>query len=151
LLSRIVSSPNVAKLRAKIASSIALTKEVQQKRAVCSDTRHLHTRLNKVRCTILRRQAISKHRLAPRAHHTASKALVSTDVSWPDVDEFSFLLSLTTSTSTRIDGQCDAGATCDAKLSVPSARSPRNQRTKPPYRLRHALPDPTLTRGHVST
>jgi hypothetical protein len=36
--------------------------------------------------------------------------------------------------------------TCDAMLSSPSARIPLVQRTKPPCRLRHALPDPSLCR-----
>lgn len=50
--------------------------------------------------------------------------------------------SLTTSMRTRSSGQCDSGATCRATLSFPSARSPICHSTKPPYRLRQALPEP---------
>ena len=54
---------------------------------------------------------------------------------------------LTTRMSVRRDGQWSAGAICLAKESVPSCRSPIFHSTKPPYILRHALPEPCLNTG----
>lgn len=54
----------------------------------------------------------------------------------------SALLPLTTRMRTRSSGQCDSGATCRAMLSFPSARCPICHSTKPPCRLRQALPEP---------
>ena len=54
---------------------------------------------------------------------------------------------LTTRMSVRSDGQWSAGAICLATESAPSCCSPISHRTKPPYILRHALPEPCLNTG----
>ena len=53
---------------------------------------------------------------------------------------------LTTRMRTFSWGQWDCGAICSAKLSLPSDNFPILQATKPPFRLRQALPDPTLSK-----
>ena len=55
-------------------------------------------------------------------------------------------LKLTTRMRTLSCGQWDCGAICSAKLSLPSDNFPILQATKPPFRLRQALPDPTLSK-----
>lgn len=42
----------------------------------------------------------------------------------------------------RNSGQCVTGANCTAVESNPSIRVPLFHRTKPPYMLRQALPEP---------
>ena len=76
------------------------------------------------------------------------RALVSTVACMPVVLEVAFLLALTTRIKISMSGQWLAGATSEAMLSDPSGSTPMVQRTKPPYMLRHALPEPTLHAGH---
>ena len=73
---------------------------------------------------------------------TFNRSLVNTLVIMPSVLLVSFLWADTTMMMTSNSGQCDAGATCTPMESVPSGRTPASHRTKPPYRLRHAEPEP---------
>lgn len=70
--------------------------------------------------------------------------LVDLLVSIPEVDEISFSLSLTTKITARSSGQWFSSATWTAIESFPSGLLPFSQRTKPPYKLLDALPEPCL-------